>query len=278
MRIEYSAIVTTYKRDIQIVERAVNSILQQTNQNYEILLIDDNEDNSTYSQALSSRYADNPRIRYIKQKGSKGACAARNLGILHASAEYIAFLDDDDTWEPQKAEKQLEKFGSAAIGMVYCLGNVIDENYDPPKKEAYYTASHFKEEAGFYEMLQTDYAGSTSQAMIRKECFQQCGGFDEKLPARQDYEMWLRISRKYRIAGVKEKLFNHYMHKGEQISKNPVKSMKGYRRIHRLYKEDYRHNREAEKMWLLLYTREAKKAHSLTWFFYKAKQLFLYNS
>lgn len=272
----YSVVITSYKRDVDIVKCAVQSIMKQTNVNYEIIIVDDNPEGNEYSQALRAEFENkNPKIRYIKQKGNRGACAARNLGIEHANAKYIGFLDDDDTWEPTKAEKQLAKFTDESVGMVYCLGNVVDKNVSPAKIYDYYTAKSFKEEVSFQDLLIKDNIGSTSQAFVSKKCFEECGGFDENLPARQDYEMWLRIGKKYRIVGVNERLFNHYLHDGDQISKDMHKSMKGLLIIHKKYSEDYKNNIKAEETWLTLFVRAAKKAKSPIFWVYGVKLYFI---
>lgn len=252
---EYSVIITSYQRPVEIVQRAVNSVFNQTNPNFEILIIDDNKDDSSYSQELKTTFFGQDKIRYIKQDGNKGACAARNLGIYHAKADFVAFLDDDDTWEAEKAETQLKAF-QEDVGMVYCLGYLV--NSSTGERRDYYTKSMYKEEVSFDDLLVRDHIGSTSQAMVRKSIFDTCGGFLESLPARQDYEMWLRISKKYRIIGVNRQLFNHYIHDAEQISANPKKALRGFQIVHKIYRKDYRKNYMAETV-ILNWMREAAK-------------------
>lgn len=266
--VKYSVVITTYKRNESIVRRAVDSVLQQTNQEFEILLVDNNEVNSPYSSALKIEFQKDEKVSYLRQEGNKGACAARNLGINHAKGEFVAFLDDDDTWEPQKMELQLRKFEDG-VGLVFCLGYTINENFTPPRKDKYYTAGLYQEEITFPELLCEDRIGSTSQAVVRKECFSVCGGFDESLPARQDYEMWLRISKKYRVVGVKELLFTHYYHCGEQITKDSQKALKGFLLVYKKYAADYKQYQNGKKVMLEWILNAAQRAHSHWWLYYR---------
>lgn len=236
--ITVTAIITTYQRDVWYIERAIKSIINQTYKVKEIILVDDNKNNSFYCkelQCLCERYED---VYYVKQNGNQGACAARNLGISYANGKYIAFLDDDDEWQKLKIEEQLAVITqNSKIGLVYCCGFL--ENEDTGERKIYYNFETFKPIITFQDLLKYDYIGSTSQPLIRAECFEKVGGFDINQPARQDYEMWMRIAQKYEIRGVNKKLFIHYIHEGEQISKSKEKSYKGFVNIYKKFKYDY---------------------------------------
>lgn len=103
-----SCIVPTYRRS-DTLSKAIDSILQQSYYKLEILIVDDNEPNDEYSRKVQSilRSYEDKRIKYLQQTHHKNGAAARNFGIRNANGEYIAFLDDDDTWEPEKIEKQI---------------------------------------------------------------------------------------------------------------------------------------------------------------------------
>ena len=252
-----SAIITTFQRDIDIIDRSVNSIQNQTYKDIEIIIVDDNDFNSNYSIILK-KYCKEKNIKYCSQNKNMGACSARNYGILNSSGDYIAFLDDDDEWMPGKIEKQvniIEK--DSDVGVVFCTGIIkfFDGNI-----QDYYNKSDFKESVQFQDLLYKDYVGSTSHPLIRKECFEKVGGFWIDQPARQDYEMWIRISQYYKIVGIKEDLFYHYIHEGEQISKNTVKSFNGYENIYKRYRKYYKNNSKADKQMInCLYALSKKK-------------------
>lgn len=272
-----SVIITTYKREISMVMRAIESVRQQTYQNIEIILVDDNPDGSKYSESLKEAISSQKDVTYIKQDGNKGACAARNLGIKNSKGEFIGFLDDDDTWKPQKAKRQIECFQNAddSVGMVYCLGEVIDTNFDPPKVTDYYTSVFFRSEVTYIDLLRCDMIGSTSQAVVRKSCFEKVGGFKEELPARQDYEMWIRISKHYKILGLNEKLFNYYQHEQIQITKSFEKAYKGICLVYQYYKSDFDKDYLA-KIHILERHMLAVKGHKLVlYWYYRIYRLFI---
>ncbi len=272
-----SVVITTYKRPPEAVENAVKSVLDQTYQDFEILIVDDNLNNSEESKHIAESFSGRERIRYIKQDGNKGACAARNLGITNAKGEYVAFLDDDDTWEPQKLEIQLERFKDADenVAMVYCLGDVVDVSTIPPTVSEYYTTGLFKNEISFHDQLKYDYIGSTSQGLIRKSALVKLGGFDESLPARQDYEMWLRISKNYKIYGVKKVLFHYIQHGMEQITKSPKKAWTGYKLVYKKYYDDYRKDPDAHVGMLQRMIETVKDYNYFLYQYYRLKKHFI---
>lgn len=241
-----TAIITTYKRDANIVERALCSIENQTYKDIEILIIDDNELGSAYTEGLKTMCNAHPAARYLTQSGNKGACSARNFGIANAKGKYVAFLDDDDEWLPEKIERQLEVIEeNEEIGMVYCCG--YEYNSDEDTTCDYFNIKRFKKEINFEDLLAGDCIGSTSQPLIRRNVIEQAGGFWEEQPARQDYEMWIRISMRARILGIKDKLFIHYKHDGEQVSKSSKRAFVGYYNIYKRYYQYYQKNKAAKR-------------------------------
>lgn len=236
-----SVVITTYGRTFEKIQRSINSVLKQSYKNIEIVLIDDNDNNSFFRNDIKNKINSYKNIIYIQNEKNMGAQISRNLGILNSRGKYIAFLDDDDEWISTKISKQLEIFNNKKnVGLVYCKGyTVIEENNE---KKDYVTSKNFFKEVTFKELLYGDRIGTTSQALINKNVFGIVGMFDPDQPARQDYEMWLRISKKFRCIGIDEPLFKHYIHSGEQISKNNVKAIKGLENIYFKYKKDYDKN------------------------------------
>ena len=268
-----TAVITSYKRDINIVERAVDSVLSQTFSDIETIVVDDNEKGSDYSSELKE-LCDRKNIRYLTQGGNMGACSARNYGINNASGEFIAFLDDDDEWLPEKIEKQLAVWDDDPdVGMVYCQGNIIDE--ESHRNLGTYNKDNIRRSLSFQDMLTKDYVGSTSQPIIKKECFDSVGGFWEKQPARQDYEMWIRISKKYSICGIDEILFNHNMHPGEQISRNYDKSYCGYINIMKRYKKAYDRFPKAKRNVVRILRNICVRKKSLKCLYYECMYIYL---
>ncbi len=244
-----SCIITSYKREKDIVSRAVTSVMQQTYPNTEILLIDDNRGDGAekYSDGLKELSGLCERAGVVFTENGHGAQKARNTGIRHASGKYLAFLDDDDEWLTEKLEKQVALMESRPeLGMCYCNGIRVSETPAGIKTYPMWEKDEFRETVTYADMLEQDYIGSTSQALIRRSALDFCGLFDEELPARQDYEMWIRISRSFPLAGVPEPLYRHYVSlQGDQISRKWRRCMEGHDIIYRKYREDIDKSRPA---------------------------------
>ena len=267
-----TAVITTYHRRAELLERAIKSVLAQTYPDIELIVVDDNENDSPYCGEISS-LCGRTGARYIKQNGNQGACAARNLGIQYASGEYIGFLDDDDEWMPEKIEKQVARFqsGNDRLGMVYCRGLIIDE--ETSLSQDYYSIMS-PLNLTFDMMLAKDYIGTTTNPLIRKECFDRVGGFWTKQPARQDYEMWIRIAREYEIVGLEGPLFKNYHHAGDQITKQPIRAFIGMRNIYWRYKKEYYRLPFAERRQLDLLIRAGKQCGKKC-LYYRLRRKFL---
>lgn len=219
-----SAIVTTYNRELSILKRAIESILNQNYKNLEIIIVNDAPDNNKLCEQIQT-YIDSindNRITYIKHDKNYGACRARNTGIQNAKGDFIAFLDDDDEWLPQKIYEQLSLFTDESIGMVYCYYYNIGCN---EKKEKIEPSS--KSGSLFNELLCENCVGGTSMPLIRKKVFDFVGLFDENLLSSQDYDMWLRISEKYQIVCCAQYLVNRHM-QFESIGSNFYKQKQGF--------------------------------------------------
>lgn len=215
--VKVSAVITTYKRTPQMIKRAAESVLNQTYENIELIIVDDSpSDYELREEVKEMAESLGERVRYIQHEENKGACAARNTGIKASDGEYIGFLDDDDVWLSGKIEKQLKKFKDKDIALVYCGNYVIDIQNNEQRT---FNTKYFKGMV-FDDLICENFVGSTSYPLIRKDVLEKLGGFDEKMKAAQDHEMWLRIAKEYKIDYVEEPLVNYYIHAGEQITKN----------------------------------------------------------
>lgn len=267
-----SCVITTYHREAPYVERAIKSIQAQTYPHLEIIVVDDNQDGNTYSLNLQAVLARYPDVTYIKQKGNQGACAARNLGIQRAKGKYVAFLDDDDEWLPEKIAVQkavFESKDSASLGVVFCDGYIFHDDA-PDRKELYHPGEENRTPT-HQDMLYADYIGSTSQPLILKEAIVSVGMFDESFPARQDYEMWIRISASYRMQGVNQPLFLYHQHRGEQITSSGRKALDGYLKLYKKYKKEYRADSRAYCSIMDRILTVAKDTDKKVWYAYRLK-------
>ena len=204
-----SVIIPTYNR-AHLIGRAIQSVLNQTYQDFEIIVVDDaSTDNA--EEIVNS--FDDKRIRYIRLKENSGTSAApRNTAIRIARGKYIAFLDSDDEWLPEKLEKQIRLFETvfSKVGIIYTDMWRINKN----EKKKYWHSSRIMPEDGiiYEEALnyRVEFIGTATLA-IKKECFGKAGLFDEKLPMYIDTELLMRMSKYYCFCHIEEPLVNYFV-------------------------------------------------------------------
>ena len=218
-----SVIIPTYNCSKYVTE-AINSVLEQTYNNYEIIVIDDGSTDDT--EGILSLYMD--KIRYVK-KGNGGPASARNLGIKESKGEYVAFLDADDLWDSSKLEKQIALFDeNLDLGLVHtALSQFIAslENMAPSFTNSVENNNDFK------DLFWHNFIG-TSTVLVRKECFEKLGTFNEgsEYFSVEDYDMWLRIAQEYKIGYVADVLTFYRQHP-DGISKNIDRSYNNERAV-----------------------------------------------
>ncbi len=189
-----SAIITTHNR-LELLKRAIDSVLSQTYPDIECIVVSDASTDGT-NEYCKSR-GDIKFISIPKDK-SRGGNYARNLGIRAASGEYVAFLDDDDAWLPLKTEKQVALLKERKCECVYCLR----------KKQVYKNDKFIKEfpeiakyafEGDLSKKIFRHYITSTSCILAKRSLLEEIGGFDENLLKHQEYELCIRIAQKTEI-------------------------------------------------------------------------------
>lgn len=207
-----SIILPTYNRE-KVIGRAIQSILRQTYENYEIIIVDDGS--TDHTQEIIEQMKDD-RIRYIRLEQNQGVGHARNIGIQEAKYDYIAFCDSDDEWFPDKLQKQMEKLLGASehVGLVYCRVSGTERYGNnryiwPPEK----WRKDMLEGNIFQSLLMRNTIANMS-ILARKECLVQAGGFHESLRCLEDWEFFLRISRDWMIEMVDEILLEAYPTEG----------------------------------------------------------------
>lgn len=198
MKERVSVIVPTYNRE-KTIDRAIQSILKQTYTEYEIVIVDDGS--TDHTEEIVGRMED-VRIRYVRLEKNQGAAHARNEGIHRSSCDYIAFLDSDDVWLPDKLELQMDKMIKSAenVGLVYCRmkrpgeNGVICPAYDWPEDVPL--------EGNLFPLLLWRNIIGTPSMLVKRACLESVGGFRETLHCIEDWELILRIAKNWQIGFV----------------------------------------------------------------------------
>ena len=218
-----SVVVPTYNRGPAIAP-TLDSVLAQTTRPLEIVVVDDGSTDGT-GQWVQKHYADQPLVRVIAQPNG-GVAAARNQGLQEARGEFIAFLDHDDRWHPEKLQKQLEVMQARPeVGVVYCLWQQVAENgelipgHDELKDDPDWMLPRG---AIFNVLIKRNFLISMSVPLVRTALAREVGGFDPATVPCDDYDLWLRLSRRTEFAYVREVLVFYQYHQHQQ-SRDEVK-------------------------------------------------------
>ena len=206
-----SVIIPTYNR-CWILKEAIDSVLSQEYTDFEIIVVDDGSNDAT--AALLSAYGD--QITTIYQ-GNSGVSAARNAGILMAKGKYVAFLDSDDMWLPEKLSCQVDFFQSHAEAVICQTDEIWIRNgvrVNPKNR-------HKKPSGMIFEPSLQLCLVSPSAVMIKKSLFDAVGLFNEAFPACEDYDLWLRIGLYYPIYLIERHMVVKRGGHDDQLSRNP---------------------------------------------------------
>jgi glycosyltransferase involved in cell wall biosynthesis len=204
-----SVIIPSYNC-ARYVGQSVESVFAQSRQPEEIIVVDDGSTDGT-RQALELYRG---RIRYIYQE-NRGAAAARNNGIRTATGDFVAFLDADDLWLPEKLEFQMEYFARHPnYGLVYSDMKIFDESGIIHESVKQWLGMSMP--VGYvFRQLFWDTLFIPAAVVCRKACFERAGLFDERLVFCEDYEMWLRIARLFEFGCVDKPLVMYRKHSNQ---------------------------------------------------------------
>ncbi|WP_424002626.1 glycosyltransferase family 2 protein [Haloarcula salina] len=204
-----SVIIPTYNR-ADLIERAVRSVLDQTFTDIECLVVDDGSTDETVSIVRS---IDDDRVTVIEHGENGGAAAARNAGIDASLGEYIAFLDDDDVWRPEKLAKQIDILESApdSVGLVYCWMDYYDDDNS-------LVTAYRPELRGdiFLDVLDKQRIGNSSTLVAPAPVVNDVNGFDESILRGDDGDFIRRVALEYDVEYVSETLVDAYVDHGHR--------------------------------------------------------------
>jgi glycosyltransferase involved in cell wall biosynthesis len=205
MQLEASIIIPTYNRAETLI-RAMNSVLYQTCQNFELIIVDDGSTDET-REVVESRH--DPRIRYLRHAHNRGPSAARNTGMRAAKGNYIAWLDSDDEWFPNKLEEQLRIFGPGPNPVEASSTGYYIHSKSSNRKVIPFTSSSWSRSL----LLRCDLApGST--LLFRRSVLSEIGYLDEQLIRYEDWDWLIRFIKRYDLAVVNKPLVRTFSSEG----------------------------------------------------------------
>ncbi|MDD5589698.1 MAG: glycosyltransferase family 2 protein [Candidatus Portnoybacteria bacterium] len=231
-----SIIIPTRDRP-SLLKRAINSVLAQTFQDFEVIVVDDCPvQNSDYVVRLFN----DPRIKYIRHSQHSGGAVARNTGIKSAVGDFIAFLDDDDEWLPTKLQKQVKALDSSgpAVGLVFCGIGLFDASGRLLKTKIHRDEGIVRP---FGELLQKCFIW-TSSVMMRRELKEKGGYFDVDFKKNQEWDLELRMARLTDFYSIKEMLVKiNVLGDGEHMGgkKNLDNIISGFETLIRKHYSEY---------------------------------------
>ncbi|MBF0289558.1 MAG: glycosyltransferase family 2 protein [SAR324 cluster bacterium] len=206
---EITVIIPTYNRENWLPD-TIESVLAQTYLDYELVVVNDGSTDNT--PEILSRYQS--AINTITLPHNQGVSAARNAGIQQSHSKWVAFLDSDDRWLPDKLEKQMLRVHQNSAIKV----NFTDEVWIRNGKRVNPKKKHQKQEGWIFQPSLSLCLMAPSTILIRRDVFEVTGIFDELLPACEDYDLWLKITAQFPVHLLDEKLMVRHGGHSDQLS------------------------------------------------------------
>jgi glycosyltransferase involved in cell wall biosynthesis len=204
-----AVVIPTFNRK-HCISRAIESVLSQTLAANEIIVVDDGSSDGTGS-FLEEKY---PQLRYLSQS-NLGVSAARNRGVIESSSKWLAFLDSDDEWLEKKLELQIQRLIENPEYQLIHSEEIWIRNgvrVNQMKK-------HQKGGGHIFDKCLPLCAISPSSVILSRQLFEEVGGFDEELPACEDYDLWLKICSRYPVLFIEQALIKKYGGHDDQLSR-----------------------------------------------------------
>ena len=228
-----SVVVPSFNR-AKTLPYCLDSILAQTYKDIEIIIVDDGSTDNT--KCVVKNYLQNSNVKYFKQENA-GAQSARNNGIQLAKGDWIAFLDSDDSWYPQKLELQTAELIKRKWNKYLVIhSNCFKYEINTGKRELF-EVPH-TEGCEVYKALLTRPAPFFPAMLTSKKALIEIGGLDENVPAFQEWDTSIRLAKICEFVHMKIPLFDYYFHSGETISKSSTNHILGYQYILEKFKDE----------------------------------------
>lgn len=270
-----TTIITTYKRS-SLLDRAIQSVLNQTYSNIEVIVVDDNESNTIHRkevEKLMNKYNDNDSVNYIKHSRNMNGANARNTGLKYSNGEFITFLDDDDYFELDRFEIMVPHLSNSSreFGAIFSGYRYI-KNEKKRRKHKVVIPENL-----ILELLKTNFnIGSGSNFILKKEVFELVDGFDPSFLRHQDYEFLVRVAENFKFLSIQESLLNIQVDSNQQNKVDVKRLIKTKKQFMEKYSYLIKENEEEIKLshlkniiYNIFRNNEAKKYKNIFSYYFK---------
>ena len=225
------SIVIPTRNRLELLRRAIQSVLGQTEQNFEVIVVDDGsaDGTRTYLETLSKN---EPRVKNVCNLHPKGGAAARNIGIAMSAGKWIAFLDDDDEWLPEKLNLQLAALATAPSAVA------CSSPYYRRRSTGEIELVRIPETISVEDLFLGSVMGGASVCICDAETLRRIGGFDLSFRSGQDWDLWTRLRQVGKIVTCSAPTVLYAAHDGVRISKDMSAQYQGARHFYFKYRKD----------------------------------------
>lgn len=227
-----SVVIPTHNR-AELVVRAIQSVLRQSYEDFELIIVDDGSTDDTEKKVAAIK---DERIFYFKNEVNKGAPASRLLGVRSAKGKFISFLDSDDEWYPSKLEKQVAAFADlpGSTGVVHCDCDIYFEKTGENSRMMVPKLS-----GNIYKEILGKPGPAYPCLMVRRECFEHIPeAIDPNVPSWQEWDTSINLAKKYGFHFIDEPLVLYHRHEGDTISYDSLRDAEGYNYIVEKHREE----------------------------------------
>lgn len=225
MTLPLVSVVMPTRNRAAFLHRAIRSVLAQTETRLELIVVDDASSDET--QEIVAQYArTDPRVRGVRNAIAAGGGGARNIGIRSGGGKWVAFIDDDDEWLPEKLEHQLALLACNPSAIACSCGF---EQHFPSGKT---TVIYLQDRPALQDLLVGSILGGASMCLCSRAALEDIGGYDTLLRSGQDWDLWTRLREQGEIVVCREVLVRYQAHDGPRISNNMASQYQGARRFY----------------------------------------------
>lgn len=244
-----SVVIPSRNRRVRL-SRAIESVMQQTWQNIEIIVVDDASTDDTPQFLKKLEGTSNIPIKVVTNKDAQGGAGARNNGIAVAEGQYVAFLDDDDIWMQGKLHSQIMLLkNNPGASSVSCSFSVQHLSGRLTIKHVYATRNN-------QQLLRINHLGGASMCLTTRQMLMDIGGFDAGLRSGQDWDLWIKLNDRGSVLVCPEPLVHYIYHQGVTITSNSYSKYAGQRRLYMRYRNRMTADTRKQHLSELLYCRK----------------------